>query len=207
MLLINGNEDMSTTEGVSPVSLVSARIAVASKSTPQALSLSFFCTEHRPYGGPPGPPAPASMMASLTAQLLTKMEAKSFNIDLTFCDDLEAEDIPGLNPKTLCLIFSRLAKQLPEGTILICLIDGIDMYETGGFREDVNTIMRRLSRQVSKRTNVVFKLIVTCTGRARAIQTHFASVINIEESVEPDDSSRWRIDNSNILGDLQDKEP
>ncbi|KAK7212181.1 hypothetical protein V2G26_019359 [Clonostachys chloroleuca] len=135
------------------------------------------------------------------------MEAKSFNIDLTFCDDLEAEDIPGLNPKTLCLIFSRLAKQLPEGTILICLIDGIDMYETGGFREDVNTIMRRLSRQVSKRTNVVFKLIVTCTGRARAIQTHFASVINIEESVEPDDSSRWRIDNSNILGDLQDKEP
>lgn len=41
MLLINGNEDMSTTEGVSPVSLVSARIAVASESTPQALSLSF----------------------------------------------------------------------------------------------------------------------------------------------------------------------
>ncbi|CAH0042431.1 unnamed protein product [Clonostachys rhizophaga] len=205
-LLINGNEDMSTTEGASPVSLVSARIVVASESTPQALCLSFFCMEHRPYGGPPGPPAPAAMMASLTAQLLTKMEAKSFNIDLSFSDDLEAEDIYGLNLKTLCLIFSELAKQIPEGTILICLIDGIDMYEKVDFREDVDTIMRRMARQVSKRTNVIFKLIVTCTGRARAIQTHFASVINMEESVEPDDSSRWRVHNSDILGDLQDAE-
>uniref|UniRef100_A0A0B7KQ66 Fungal STAND N-terminal Goodbye domain-containing protein n=1 Tax=Bionectria ochroleuca TaxID=29856 RepID=A0A0B7KQ66_BIOOC len=205
-LLINGNEDMSTTEGASPVSLVSARIAIASESTPQTLCLSFFCTEHRPYGGPPGPPAPAAMMASLTAQLLTKMVERSFRIDLSFCDDLEAEDISGFNLKTLCVIFSELAKQIPEGTILICLIDGIDMYETGDFREDVDTVMRRMARQVSKRTNMIFKLIVTCTGRARAIQTHFASVINMEESVEPDDSSRWRIDNSDILGDLRDAE-
>ncbi|CAH0046130.1 unnamed protein product [Clonostachys solani] len=205
-LLINGNEDMSATEGASPVSLVSARIALASANTPQTLCLSFFCTEHRSYGGPPGPPAPAAMMASLTAQLLNKMAERSFSVDLSFCDDLKTEDISGFNLKTLCVIFSELAKQIPEGTILICLIDGIDLYETGDFREDVDTIMRRMARQVAKRTNMIFKLIVTCNGRARAIQTHFASVINMEESVEPDDSSQWRIDNSNILRDLQDAE-
>ncbi|KAH7144592.1 hypothetical protein B0J13DRAFT_47620 [Dactylonectria estremocensis] len=197
-LLINGNEDMSCAEGLSPYSLVAARFIQVSTQVESTFAVSYFCGEHRPYGGNSTVPVVVGMMASLVGQLVTQMSDWGA-VDLSFLDEHSWKSLGKMKLRVLCTIFEELARQIPRGNVLVCILDELSLYETGFLRQDTGAVVRRLTRLTRRRDAVVFKLLVTCRGRALDITQYFTGhVLQMDESVEADDSSAWQIANLTI---------
>lgn len=196
-LLVNGNEDLSNAEGLSPLSLVAARLARISEQTEtnRSLSIGYFCAEHGPYGSEHQASSPArTMMANLTGQLVTHMLSRSIDIDLSFLAREKWTDLKAQNLTTICLVFYEVVKQLPSQTVLLCILDEVAWYETGVARQELDIIVRRLVRLAEGSDNIVFKLLVTCRGRAIDIGQYFTGhTLDLDEDVEAEDSSAWQI--------------
>ncbi|KAI3391981.1 hypothetical protein diail_6388, partial [Diaporthe ilicicola] len=196
-LLVNGNEDLSSAEGVSPLSLVAAKLAQISEhnETTKGLTLRYFCAEHKPYGLEHQNSSPAeTMMASLTGQLVSHMLSRSIEVDLSFLGPENETVLESLNLKVMCTIFFELVRQLPSKTILLCILDEVALYETGLPKDGTVTVVRRLVRLVEASDEITFKLLVTCRGRALGITQYFTGqTLELDEEVEADDSSTWRI--------------
>lgn len=77
-LLINGNEDLANVEGMSPLTLASARLVSIAEQSGHSFVLRYFCDLHRPYGGDPQTSSPTGMMASLLGQLLVQMQGRAW---------------------------------------------------------------------------------------------------------------------------------
>lgn len=196
-LLVNGNEDASDAEGVSPLSPVAARLAQISEQneTTESLTLRYFCAEHSPYGREHQESSPTEkMMASLTGQLVSHMLSRSVDVDLSFLGTKDWAVLEKLDLKVMCSVFSKLVKQLPSKTILFCILDELAFYETGMPNHDMDTLIRRLVRLVDACDEIVFKLLVTCRGRALSIGQYFMGhTLDLDEEIEADDSSTWQI--------------
>lgn len=196
-LLVNGNEDLSIAEGVSPLSLVAARLAHISEhnETNQNLTLRYFCAEHNPYGTEHRTSSPAeTMMASLTGQLVSHMLSRSIEVDLSFLVPANWAALENLSLKVMCTIFFELVKQLPSKTVLLCILDEVALYETGVPKHGTDTVVRRLVRLVEGSGDIVIKLLVTCRGRALGIGQYFTGhTLELDGEVEVDDSSTWQI--------------
>lgn len=199
-LLVNGNEDLSIAEGLSPLSLVAARLAQISEQskTTQSLALRYFCAEHNTYGRERQNSSPAEvMMASLTGQLISHMLSRSVDVDLSFLRPGDEAALEKRNLKKMCTVFFELVKQLPPKTILLCVLDEVFLYETGApGQNDADAVVRRLVRLAEASDKIVFKLLVTCRGRALGIGRHFSGhTLELDEEVELDDSSAWQVAN------------
>ncbi|KAH8769183.1 hypothetical protein F5883DRAFT_65963 [Diaporthe sp. PMI_573] len=196
-LLVNGNEDTSNAEGVSPLSLVAARLAQISEEneTTQSLTLRYFCAEHSPYGREQGDSSPAEiMMTSLTGQLVSHMLSRPVAVDLSFLGPEDRDFLEELSLKMMCTVFFKLVKQLPPKTILLCILDEVALYETSVQNHDMDTVIRRLVRLVEACDEIVFKLLVTCRGRVLGIGQYFTgNTLDLDEEIEADDSSTWQI--------------
>ncbi|KAL2286016.1 hypothetical protein FJTKL_07263 [Diaporthe vaccinii] len=196
-LLVNGNQDLSSAEGISPLSLVAARLAQISEQneTSQSLTLRHFCAEHSLYGTEHQTSSPAeAMVASLTGQLVSHMLSRSVEMDLSFLAPENWAALGNLNLKVMCTIFFELVKQLPSKTILLCILDEVALYEMGVHKHSTDTVVRRLVRLVEASDEIVFKLLVTCRGRALGIGQYFTGhKLDLDEEVEVEDSSTWRI--------------
>lgn len=196
-LLVNGNEDLSSAEGVSPLSLMAARLAEISEKneTPKSLTLRYFCAEHNPYGPEHQTLSPSeAMMASLTGQLVSHMLSRSVEVDLSFLSQEDWDLLGNFNLKVMCTVFLQLQQQLPSKTLLLCILDEVALYETGVAKQGTDAIIRRLVRRVEASDEIIFKLLVTCRGRALDIGKHFTgNTLDLDEEVEVEDSSTWRI--------------
>ncbi|KAH7140608.1 hypothetical protein EDB81DRAFT_885331 [Dactylonectria macrodidyma] len=197
-LLVNGNEDMSSTEDQSPCSLVAARLVQVAARVESTFVISYFCGEHMPYGGDSTAPVIFGMMASLVGQLVTQMPDKG-TVDMSFLDEQSWKGLSKMKLRVLCTIFEELARQIPRDDVLVCILDELNMYETGFLRQYIGAVVRRLTRLTKRRDGVVFKLLVTSRGRALDITQYFTgNVMQMDESVEADDSSAWQIANLTI---------
>ena len=195
-LLINGNEDLSCAEGLSPLCLVAARIARIAQQNEHTFVAAFFCGEHRPYGNDSTTPALVGMMGSLIDQLIKQMIDKGLAIDLSFLEERDWKSLKRLKLKTLCTVFEGLKLQISPDNILFCVLDEVSLYETGLLRRDTDAVLRRLTRLARNRNGVIFKLIVTCRGRMLDGSQYFLGhTLNLDEAVEVDDSSTWQIAN------------
>lgn len=196
-LLVNGNEDLASIEGLSPLSLVAAKLVQISEQTEssRSMTLRYFCAEHGPYSGERTTSSPAaSMMVSLTCQLVTNMLSRSLEPDLSFLDPKKWTALKTKDLKVVCTVFYELVKQLPPKTALLCVLDEVALYETGPSKRDVDIVIRRLVRLVEGCGGITFKMLVTCRGRAMGIGTHFAGhVLEMDEDVEAEDSSAWQV--------------
>ncbi|CAM1506332.1 Fc.00g059730.m01.CDS01 [Cosmosporella sp. VM-42] len=198
-LLVNGNEDLSCAEGLSPLSLVAARLAQISRQIESTFVVAYFCSEHRPYGSDSTTPAVICMMESLIGQLITHFLEKGLPIDLSFLDEQHWKNLKNLKLKTLCTTFEGLANQVPPGNILFCILDEVSLYETGLIRRDTDAVLRRLTRLTRSKNAIIFKVIATCRGRMLDSSQYFAGhILNMEDSVEVEDSSTWQIANMSI---------
>ncbi|KAH8885481.1 hypothetical protein GQ53DRAFT_728957 [Thozetella sp. PMI_491] len=198
-LLVNGNEDLSTAEGPSPLSLVAARLARICEETENGLALKYFCGEHRPYTGDPLASSPTGMVASLLGQLASHMLDKGINTDLSFLSIADWASIKKLKMSTLFLVLQGLILQLPRKSLLLCIIDEAALYDTGLLRGETDGVFKRLTHLVDEQQQVVFKLVVTCRGRALNIGQYFAGhTLEMDETAEVDDSSTWQIANISI---------
>ena len=158
-LLLNGNSKVVRR---SPVSFVSAKLADSLRTKGPLIGLRFFCGEHvnesrDPDASPPG------MMNSLMAQLLEQYNG----FDLT--DIRNLKKVKNDNVESLCKVFAKLVSQLPEQTILLCIIDAISYYEDSGRRQEILAAVGALLRLAAKDLNCVFKLLLTNPGRCRHV--------------------------------------
>ncbi|KAJ9156115.1 hypothetical protein NKR23_g1372 [Pleurostoma richardsiae] len=194
-LLVNGNEDLSCAEGLSPLSLVAARLAQISEQTGAMYVLKYFCGQHPPYIGDPVASSPTGLMASLVGQLITQMMHHNVEVDLSFLTRADLAHVKRLKPAVLYLIFQELTSQLPPRSVLLCILDEVALYETGAQGNDMKSVLKKLTRLVRKSEDIVFKLLVTCRGRALNAGIFAEHILDLDESVEAQDSSSWQIAN------------
>lgn len=197
-LLINGRADMSSAEGLSPLSYVAAKLARISETLNSPLGkpyvVKYFCNQHPPFVDNLGISPPIAMMTSLVGQLLSEMINNGLHIDLSALTKRDWQKIEKPDLKILCNIFRDLTYQLPPGSVVLCIIDDLAQYEIGPFMNDTDYVIRKLTRLVAGHDQVVFKLLVTCQGRAMDTSRYFINqTVDLVAEVEPQDSDSWRI--------------
>ncbi|KAI0453850.1 hypothetical protein F5B21DRAFT_478091 [Xylaria acuta] len=197
-LLINGRADIASVEGISPLSYVTAKLARISEKMDSPLGspyvVKYFCNQHPPFLDNSRIPSPVTMMASLVGQLLAQMIDEGLDVDLSMLTKRDWQKVEKLNLKVLCNIFRELTDQLLPRSVVLCIIDDIAQYEIGPFLDDTDAVMRRLTRLAAGHDQIVFKLLVTCQGRALDISKYFVNqTVDLVTEAEPDDSDSWRI--------------
>lgn len=190
-LLVNGHADLASAEGISPLSFVSAELVRITEDTGRGFVAKFFCDRHPVRYGESFPPSlPRGLMASLVGQLVSQMLDKGVDINLSFLSQGDWRDIQSLRLSTLCSVFCKLAKQLPSKSLLLCVVDEITRYETMALANEIDLVMRKLTRSVRRHENMTFKLLVTSHSQALRVSKHFTgSTLDLPEDIEADDSS------------------
>ncbi|KAI3539073.1 hypothetical protein CSPX01_09200 [Colletotrichum filicis] len=209
-LLVNGRDDTAAVDGISPLSLVAAQatqsfMAAGDTSTPFYV-INWFCAEHKPAlvagNNARTDRCPSKMMTSLIGQLLEKMIDSGVEVDLSFIYDSKWRHVEQLKPTTLCSVFARLVEQLPQGSILLCIVDEIVLYETRVLESDTNVVMGKLARLAKKLCTgpQIFKLLTTCQNRALGMAHHFgySNIVDLGGSTGSDESAQWTISNMSM---------
>ncbi|KAI0812813.1 hypothetical protein GGR55DRAFT_637974 [Xylaria sp. FL0064] len=197
-LLINGRVDLSSAEGLSSLSFVAAKLVRISETidSPSASPyvVKYFCKQHPPFIGDSAVSPPVAMMASLVGQLLTQMIEDALDLDLSMLTRDKWKKVEKVNLKTLCDIFQEFTYQLPPQSVLLCIIDDIGVYEIEPLLKETDTVIRGLARLVPRHEQTVFKLLVTCEGRALDISKYFMNqTVDLVTEAEHDEAASWRI--------------
>ncbi|KAK1561753.1 uncharacterized protein LY79DRAFT_530827 [Colletotrichum navitas] len=203
-LLVNGRDEIAASDGISPLSLAMAELMRISQAAEtemgQSFVIAFFCGEHRPRYSPDTDVAWHSsaigLIASLIGQLLHQMTDKGARIDLSFLTYSKWRKLTRLEPKILCVLFKRLVKQMPPGTVVLCIVDEAAIYEIGGLQPHFVFIMDKLLQLVRSFADgpQIFKLLVTCQDRAVAVSQLFGDhILDLPETVDENDSAQYVI--------------
>jgi len=193
-LLVNGRIDLAAAEGLSPLSLVVAKLARISEETGSVFVVKYFCGQHRPNIDLSDLSPAVRIMISLTGQLVAQMIERGIEVDLSFLTQVGWQQVAKRKLSILCIIFRELKNQIPANGVLLCLLDEVSQYETALYEKDTDVVLRKLTRLVSKHDKLLFKLLVTCQGRALGISKYFVGhTLDLDESIEVDDSSTWQI--------------
>lgn len=195
-LLVNGRGDLSTADGISPFSVVVAEMAREldtrlTAGTP-IFVLKYFCSEHNQARVRNRWSSPTGMLTDLIGQLVCQMLDKGINIDLSFLSHSKWRKLDGLDVRTICSVFKRIVEQIPQGGVVLCVIDEISIYESQSLVNETDIVMSKLLRLVGRDGGPVFKLLVTCYDRALGVYRLFSGcTLDLEEDIEVDDSAGW----------------
>ncbi|KAF9877006.1 hypothetical protein CkaCkLH20_05272 [Colletotrichum karsti] len=200
-LLVNGREDVSSADGISPLSFVAAELSQLSVKAGAAFAavfvLNYFCAEHPSSPIFPSPETSVTgLMASLIGQLVWQMNDKKIMPDLSFLTEKKWGKISRLDPAALFTLFKRLFRQLPREAMLLCIIDEISIYETQMLQEDTYTALQKLVQLSSdqKSPSAAFKLLVLSRNRALVVGEHFSEhTLDLQEDIETDGAANWTI--------------
>lgn len=191
-LLVNGHIDLAAAEGSSPFSFMVAKLARNSEKPGSAFVVKYFCDQHRPNIDVSSLSPGLRMMVSLNGQLVTQMIERGIEVDLSFLTQVGWQQVAKKKLSILCIIFRELKNQLPTNGVLLCLLDEVSQYETALYERDTDVVLRKLTRLVGMQDKLIFKLLVTCQGRALGISKYFVDhTLDLDESVEVDDLLSW----------------
>lgn len=149
-LLVDGHCGEHMNSSMSPLSVFCATLyqsllGISRDSTDASAVLYFFCGYHLDPNGPLY--GPQGLLRSLAAQVTLEMRSRQIQPDLQFllelpylADYAHPEDI---DIRAMCRIFTGLLDQLPLGTTVYCVIDGVSQFEAaqGGMAENMRIIV------------------------------------------------------------------
>lgn len=149
-LLVHG--DFDTTSKISPFSILAATMTQGFRTSPNIISLVFFCGQHlyndEYHGG-------SVMIRSLIAQLLRQFPSPNiYPLSDTSTLDIETSNIPHL-----CTLFVHLIHQLPPNITIFCIIDGINEYEREEYLHGMDDVVLTLL-DVVERGRASFKALI-----------------------------------------------
>lgn len=188
-LLITGNSEDSLAR-TSPLSLFCAHLTHWITQAKQAIVVSYFCGQRLDDLDNDNRTDARGIVISLIGQLLLQRKHKGLQFDLSFIGDKGIRHIKKGKLMTLCTIFRKLVLQIPPHRIVLCVVDGISLYE---LRHETDTVevWRQLNQlQRNKQLKAVFKVLATCPGQA--ISLHHVSymkggeVMLVPDSVDGD---------------------
>ncbi|KAK0621936.1 hypothetical protein B0T17DRAFT_655880 [Bombardia bombarda] len=177
-LIVNGNAQDGS-QRTSAMAFVCGRLVFALEqlrspgpgrvSRPDIVPLYFFCGRHA--SSDRSWETPSGILNSLLAQLLTR------------CKDLDlakAFGMGGFDSDDVAAVFRRFGgalAQLPSGTTVVCVIEGLPFYlNNGETSDDAEELLRELLKlggkaRKSRRMACVFKLLLTATKRFHTDET------------------------------------
>ena len=158
-LLVDGNGD-SAVERTSAMTFISALLA-QSLSDEGVSCIHHFCGLHKTSND--GLNGPSGLLRGLLAQLLT---LHAFRIGFT--NNVEYHELQRFDTMRLCALFAELIMDLPPGFVLVCIIDGVSLYETADWTEDLCMILETLN-SLTRDPDVcaVFKVLATSAMASR----------------------------------------
>ncbi|RBR13213.1 hypothetical protein FVER53590_09900 [Fusarium verticillioides] len=197
-LLVNGRGDLTAKEGVSPFSVVMAELARISNTglteSAPVFILKHFCSEHQSSHPNDRFASAGGMMASIIGQLICQMTEKGLAVDLSFISDSKWRKLELLELHTLCTVFKRVVDQIPQGGVVLCIIDEISVYETSRLGEETEMGVKKLVQLAHQGRYPVFKLLVTCYDHALDVGRYFSgNTLDLNEDIETDDIADWII--------------
>ena len=106
---------------------------------------------------------PSGLLRGLLAQLVN---LHAFRIGFT--NNVEYHELQRFDTIRLCALFAELIMDLPPGFVLVCIIDGVSLYETADWAEDLCGILEMLNF-LTRDPNVraVFKVLATSAMASR----------------------------------------
>ena len=168
ILLVDGNLHSSASDNLSAMSIFSATFAVSMASIrSEDVFVHFFCGLHTSvrdwfYG-------PSGLVRSLIIQLLRALDQRG-DPNLNFINSkryvrrLKMHDLDAL-----CIAVEELIHQVPVGTNIYCIIDGISVYDKDyqGLFEGMKIVIGRL-QDIIQNDNLEsnFKILCTTPGRS-----------------------------------------
>ena len=158
-LLVDGNGD-SAVERTSAMTFISALLA-QSLSDEGVSCIHYFCGLHKTSNDDLN--GPSGLLRGLLAQLVN---IHAFRIG--FINNVEYHELQRFDTIRLCALFAELIMDLPPGFVLVCIIDGVSLYETAEWAEDLCKILKTLS-SLTRDPNVcaVFKVLTTSAMASR----------------------------------------
>ncbi|EKJ77467.1 hypothetical protein FPSE_02340 [Fusarium pseudograminearum CS3096] len=164
-LLIHGS--FRAAGDVSPLSTLCTVLSLTFRQTGRFISLVFFCGRHLVWDDYHGG---AVMIRSLIAQVLRQYPTQYLSPEVHSC----LRNMGDID--TLCDLFRILLGQIPPSIPVVCLIDGINRYETEEYLDDMATVILRLVELVdvsSHGRNTCFKLLLASSLPTREVQRVF----------------------------------
>ena len=160
-LLVDGNAE-SASERVSAMTVVCALLA-HSLPNENATTITYFCGLHADLADTLG--GPCGMLRCVLAQVI-----HTYDVHLDFVDSEEYDELQRFDLSRLCMLLGVLIKRLPAGVILICMIDGISLYEKGEWLEGTCYALRMIGDLTrDPEVSAIFKLLVTSPLASRYI--------------------------------------
>ena len=158
-LLVDGNGG-SASDRASAMTFVSALLA-QTLSEEGASCIHHFCGLHTSrsdeLSGPEG------LLRALLAQLVSL-----FAFHIGFTRKNEYDELQRFDTIRLCALFRELVKDLPEGLVLVCVIDGVSFYEASDWAKDLGLVLETLN-DLTRDPEVwaAFKVLVTSAVASR----------------------------------------
>ena len=150
-LLVHGN--CRRHDGMCPTTIASALLISLFAKFRSFITLYWFCGSHTN-----GPNCNAlGMVQSLICQLLS-LPALEFTLEKQHKSEIR-------DLKKMLSLFKKLLRQVPTGTVVVCIIDGISYYEGEHHHRDTCKTIRRLVRLTKAGGDPVLKLLITSPTR------------------------------------------
>ncbi len=171
-LFIEGGLALAAQGRSASLSLTSCLAIGCLEGKEPAITIHHFCRRHKsskdPLQGPQG------MMRSLICQVLRLFHSQ---VDLSFASHGRyREQLESHNLRILCDCFANVVKMLPEATVLFCIVDSIDCFETHEWAEDCRYMMKEIQDLLYEYDEGPgFKLLVTSPARSRVVREIFPS--------------------------------
>ena len=162
-------------DGICPNTIASALLVSFFVRSHNFITLYWFCDSH--INGPDC--GALGMVQSLICQLLSLS-----NLEFT-PEKQHKSDIKDV--KKMLELLKRLLQQIPNGTVVVCIIDGISYYESEHQHKDTRRSIRKLVR-LTRAGEAVLKLLIT--RPTRTIHVHRES--GVEGRVDVIDMP-WRV--------------
>lgn len=106
---------------------------------------------------------PSGLLRGLLAQLVN---LHAFRIGFT--NNAEYHELQRFDTMRLCALFAELIMDLPPGFVLVCIIDGVSLYETADWAEDLCKVLETFN-SLTRDPNVcaIFKVLATSAMASR----------------------------------------
>ena len=174
-LFANGNYDPSVRQ--SPLSFVCAKLVDsiypategAQQKANGIIAHAFFCGQHLSSKDPAS--GVAGMMRSLLAQLLVAYSGFELAV-VSPLRHIGSDDV-----ESMCEIFATLILQIPENTMVFCIIDAMTFHEDSSARsKEAQKVVQMLLDVVVAcgEGSCIFKVLLTSPGNSRALYRGFS---------------------------------
>ncbi|KAK3333061.1 hypothetical protein B0T19DRAFT_417052 [Cercophora scortea] len=169
VLLIQGNYSEPSRHEISALSLFCATLsrALAAQPTHRFRPLVFFCGRHLDAAGSTGGHV---LARSLIAQLLAQQPFDTTRLHT----EIDLNKIQSNDLDELCRLLSWLARRIPAGTTIVCLIDGVGFYETRHEHRFAAGVVMKTLLELTRDLGVasVVKILFTSPAPAEALRAH-----------------------------------